>query len=117
MKKGMIGMLMVVAMLGMFSTGCATTRNGYPNTSVSGDVPKLGSKVYVYNVIGRESVKGPYETVIVWEYFEGDGVRVGGIRTVTTKGFSFSGLDSKDPKGYYIVGKDTEVDIQFYPIK
>lgn len=114
MKK-ILAMFTIVMAIMTISTGCITTiGDGKSETSISGNIPKLGSTIYIHNVIGRETL-GPYETIIVWECIEGD-VGVGGVKTVTTRGFCFSGLDVKDQKGYYIVGKDRDVNIRLYQI-
>jgi hypothetical protein len=111
--------LMIVMVAMMFSTGC-TTMSQYDKgkTSISGEVPRVGSKVFIYDVISSTSETSLNETVIVWESCEGEGddIKTSRMKTVITRGFCFSGLDVKDQKGYYIVGKDPDVNIRFYPI-
>ncbi len=114
MKK-FIGMFMVTIMVMLMSTGCNTfLGDRSAKDHLSGEVPKIGSKIFVYRMIGSRS---SLETMVVWDLNVGDDIsEANNIKTFIARGFYFPSLQN-NTGGYYIVGEDCETGITFYPVK
>jgi predicted small secreted protein len=135
------GFMMLVVMLGLLVSGCSTFRgNGEPDRSLftlsraedrikvegdmTGDVPALGDRIFVQDVMCRES-HGPYETMVIYIGTNDS------FQTYTTWGFRTRGLVTsiEGVRQEYIVGKAAAqeesgekspkelIEIELYPIK
>lgn len=127
MKRSLwLMVMMVLLVLGV--TGCGTIHNGgglnsrsieselvgsykspiHQEGEITGQVPKVGDKIYIYAVIGRET-RGPYENLIVYANMDGTDES---FHAFSTWGFRFPGLDNggEDMHRLYLVGKTSSED-------
>jgi len=115
MKKtiGMLASALVLVGLIAFSTGCSTIRipdrDGRGYTELSGDLPRYGSVIRVRDIAGHET-KGPYETKMVWSYYDQEV----GKHLCYAKGGSFPGIVKP---GVYVAVRWTKEEMYFVEVK
>ncbi len=119
--KRSVGMLVIIAVFGMFFiTGCmgpnygesrssCTVWYGKPGISVTGDQLEVGM-IFIHQVTRRPETIGQ---VIIWEKCGTDGNFTGGRKTTATGGFTFARLNN-DSKGYYVTTKVPGAGIAFF---